>query len=449
MEFVPQIINILNSDTTFKIKNKQLDELIQTVPQHQIDDMFLQGCDPDCHIPREVLAYLLRQQKVSESYLKLAFNNAVNYRFVESMEELIKARVHQHKLNNSEFTIGDQALVTAIEKDYLEIAKMLICAGVNTTYQNNRAFMLAKKKKYFDLNRMMAQSLKNKNHTRTRLEVKKWDSEEEYLTEFKKFLMGLFHKCRTLSSRPYITELVENPNYFQLFRNAFTHRTIDEQINYEFLELIGDKAVNFKVIMYLNQHYPELRNPKAMTPVFINLISTKGLGYQAKNLGFLNFIRINMEANTKSTINMLKVLEDVFEAFAGALTLCVDELELKYRSQLTDTCDAVGEFISAIMKNVRVNTNFREATDVKTQLNELYASLGWKWPAEYTVLEKPTSEGGSFRVTVKGYPRGKAEIVGMGCHMQKKEAERLAAHTALAALEKMGIRRRVYEKDQH
>lgn len=111
----------------------------------------------------------------------------------------------------------------------------------------------------------------------------------------------------------------------ELFSQMFTHRSVNEEINYEFHEFLGDLVVNKSIGQYLSRRFPQLRCPagvRVITRLKINLVSKKVLAEVADSLGFWDFITGTMEYRTTKKKSML---EDVFEAIMGMIEQQIDE----------------------------------------------------------------------------------------------------------------------------
>ena len=111
----------------------------------------------------------------------------------------------------------------------------------------------------------------------------------------------------------------------ELFSQMFTHRSVNEQLNYEFHEFLGDLVVNKSIGQYLSRRFPQLRCPegvRVITRLKINLVSKKVLAEVAESLGFWDFISATMEYRMTKKKPMM---EDVFEAIMGMIEQQIDE----------------------------------------------------------------------------------------------------------------------------
>ena len=64
----------------------------------------------------------------------------------------------------------------------------------------------------------------------------------------------------------------------ELFSNVFTHKSIDEENNYEYYEFIGDLTINKIIGIYLTRRFPQLRctaGVRVLTRLKINLVRSE------------------------------------------------------------------------------------------------------------------------------------------------------------------------------
>jgi len=111
----------------------------------------------------------------------------------------------------------------------------------------------------------------------------------------------------------------------ELFSKVFTHKSIDEENNYEYYEFIGDLTINKIIGIYLTRRFPQLRctaGVRVLTRLKINLVSKKVLAVWAESLGFWPFISATREFRETKKKPMM---EDVLEAIMGLLEQQIDE----------------------------------------------------------------------------------------------------------------------------
>ena len=207
------------------------------------------------------------------------------------------------------------------------------------------------------------------------------------------------------------------PKHPSLFEQAFTHSSYNADANtkhhdYERLEFLGDSVINLVVAEMAFVARPDL-NQGSLTKMRSALVSTTGLSNLARKYSLYEYIRLgNSFSGDISKAN--HILEDVFEAFIGALYL---DQGFKVAKDLL-----VEMFIGSI-----------KTFDVEA-LNDYKSKLQEEMQAEHreSVTYELVSESGPAhdkRFKVRGMFDGIELGVGEGS--TKKEAEQLAAKAAL------------------
>ena len=218
-----------------------------------------------------------------------------------------------------------------------------------------------------------------------------------------------------------ITELLEKlsikPKHVSLYETAFTHSSYNADANtkhhdYERMEFLGDSVIGMIVSELSYGARPEMTQGP-LTKMKSVLVSTDNLAALARKYDFPNYIRVGNSFS--GDISKAKhLLEDVFEAFIGALYL--DQGFDVTRKLLIDI------FIGPIK-----SYNEEDSTDYKSKLQE-------EIQAEHreSVIYKVISETGPSHdrrfvvaVTFDGMELGRGEGT------TKKQAEQMAAKLAL------------------
>lgn len=88
----------------------------------------------------------------------------------------------------------------------------------------------------------------------------------------------------------------------------------------ENLELLGDAILGSVVISYLYDRYPD-QNEGFKTNLKMNIVRGKTLGMLSEKLGLNNYIVISGQVEEMGGRNNPRILEDLFEAFLGAIYL--------------------------------------------------------------------------------------------------------------------------------
>lgn len=206
----------------------------------------------------------------------------------------------------------------------------------------------------------------------------------------------------------------------QLLEQAFTHSSYANEHpghkNYEKLEFLGDAVLELAVSDYLYRHFPKL-NEGELTRLRSNIVRTEGFSEFARESGFQNEISLGNGEEKAGARNRKTLLEDVFEAFNGALFL-------------DQGMSAVQHFLSLTVYPLIDEGDFNASRDFKTELQEELQVNGTV-NIDYTVIKHDESIP-SF--TVELSVDGKKLTQGTG--RNKKTAEQEAAKKALEKLNK-------------
>ena len=105
-----------------------------------------------------------------------------------------------------------------------------------------------------------------------------------------------------------------------VYQRAMVHRSYSEKRNsYERLEFLGDSVLNLVTATYLYERYPD-EDEGFMTRMRTQLIKGKMLADLCnRHTSLPRFIIVGEKMRTKSANLPYNIIEDVFEAFLGAL----------------------------------------------------------------------------------------------------------------------------------
>lgn len=184
--------------------------------------------------------------------------------------------------------------------------------------------------------------------------------------------------------------------------------------NYEKLEFLGDAVLEFTVSDYLYRHFQHL-NEGELTRLRSNIVRTEGFSKVALDCGFKEEINLGVGEEKAGGRKRKALLEDVFEAFNGALFL-------------DQGIEAVEKFSSQTVYPLIAAGYFTPSRDFKTDLQELLQQNG-SVTIEYRVLNE-SQQPPHFEVEV--LVDGKKLASGEG--RSKKKAEQDAASHALEHL---------------
>lgn len=204
-------------------------------------------------------------------------------------------------------------------------------------------------------------------------------------------------------------------NNEKLLEDAFTHSSYANEHPgrkaYEKLEFLGDAVLELAVSDYLYRHFPRL-NEGELTRMRSNIVRTEGFSEFAIECGFPEEINLGKGEEKAGARKRKTLLEDVFEAFNGALFL-------------DQGMPAVQHFLHLTVYPLIAEGDFNASRDYKTELQERLQVNG-PVKIEYQVISEDESKP-SFKVQllVNG------EKVSEGQGRNKKAAEQQAAQAAL------------------
>ena len=196
----------------------------------------------------------------------------------------------------------------------------------------------------------------------------------------------------------------------KLLERAFTHTSYENEHpgsgNYEKLDFLGDAVLD-----YLYRHFPKL-NEGELTRLRSNIVRTEGFSEFAKEAGFANIVNLGKGEEKSGARQRKTLLEDIFEAFNGALFL-------------DQGLPAVQHFLHLTVYPLIAEGDFDDSRDYKTELQERLQKNG-PVKIKYKVIEEDEAKP-MFKVQL--VVNGVAKTQGTG--RNKKSAEQQAAKKEL------------------
>ncbi|KRL61478.1 ribonuclease III [Latilactobacillus fuchuensis] len=193
------------------------------------------------------------------------------------------------------------------------------------------------------------------------------------------------------------------------------HRELGLRDN-ERLEFLGDAVMEITVSEYLFQKYPDWPEGK-LTRLRAAIVCTKSFSSFSKEAHFDRYIRLGKGEEKNGARARATLLEDLFEAFNGALFLDQGR-------------GAVVKFVEQLVFPKIEAGEFSDQTDYKTNLQEFLQQDG-EIEIDYQLLaEVGPSHDRQFEVDVIVDHK----VLGSGVGRNKKAAEQAAAKKALSQL---------------
>lgn len=215
----------------------------------------------------------------------------------------------------------------------------------------------------------------------------------------------------------------------ELIKRAFTHSSYVNETkkgeDYERLEFLGDKILDFLVseYLYINENLHE----GEMTKLRANYVCENALYEYSKELGLNNYLRLGKGEESSGGRDRKAVVADIFEALLAATYLSYGMEKAK-------------EIVyDVVIKAIENNENYF-LHDFKSVLQEMLQAD--KQGAEYEIIKE---EGPSHNKTFTTIVKIDGVVLGTGTAGSKKESEQEAAKDALSKMANISNNERVGE----
>ena len=204
----------------------------------------------------------------------------------------------------------------------------------------------------------------------------------------------------------------------------------------ERLEFLGDSVVGCIVVSYLYRRFPDA-DEGFMTKIKTRLVQTAALAEFARFLNLGKYMIISKHVDEKCNGRTSdRMLEDLFEAFMGALFLdqCKIDFE-EYRKMGLRYGPGYSVCESFLIKVIEEVVDFEDLvlndTNYKDVLMKYFQNKYSKAPQYIQIsLDGPPNH----RVFTMGVSDHHGKILGQGRESSKKKAEQIASREALIAL---------------
>lgn len=204
----------------------------------------------------------------------------------------------------------------------------------------------------------------------------------------------------------------------EIIRRAFTHSSYVNETkkgeDYERLEFLGDKILDFIVSEYL--YVNDLYDEGKMTKLRSSYVCEKALACYSNSLGFPKYLRLGKGEELTGGRSKESIVADIFESFLAAVFLTKD-------------FDTVKSIVYDVVIPYIKDEKDLFLHDYKTTLQEIVQS-----DKKSTVYEIIDEEGKSNEKIFTCVVKVDDIILGKGTSTSKKEAEQEAAKDALSKL---------------
>ena len=145
---------------------------------------------------------------------------------------------------------------------------------------------------------------------------------EEYVKGLIKCIYS--HLARIVNDKAHLTILLNETALKKWWIPAFTHESVDATTNYQKLEFQGDTLLKYVFTTFVVKKVVPFKSD-TITLIMGKYMSRKYQAELAISMGLSNFIR-HINIKSVAPLPLLKIQEDVFEAFFGALGAASDAL---------------------------------------------------------------------------------------------------------------------------
>ena len=209
-----------------------------------------------------------------------------------------------------------------------------------------------------------------------------------------------------------------------------------QDVSYERLEFLGDSLLGMIVANYLYSRFPD-QNEGFLSKIRTKLVNGKMLGYLSDKIGFLKFAIISKQVEESNGRNNYKIMEDIFEAFIGALYLDYqsedDEVILPKNIKLSPMT-GVGYYVveSWLIYIIENYIDFSELIRVKNNYKDMLTSHMQNYLQDIPQFkELSVSVRDNYKIFNYCVKDRNGTIVSTSTGKSKKEAENNAALEAL------------------
>jgi ribonuclease-3 len=240
------------------------------------------------------------------------------------------------------------------------------------------------------------------------------------------------------------------PNNINVYRNAFVHKSYCtmknsdfiegnikcpkdclplQELSYERLEFLGDAILGMVVANYMYQRYPE-QNEGFLSKMRTKIVNGKMLGVLSNKIGLNKYAIMSKQVENANGRNNNSIMEDIFEAFIGAILIDYKDIENDTKSISGKGYYIAEKWIIAVMeKHIDFSELICTSTNFKDKLIQYMANHFQDSPKFFEMnfhINKANIK--TFTYIVKDKNDG---IIGQANGNNKKDAENNCSKNAL------------------
>jgi len=248
-------------------------------------------------------------------------------------------------------------------------------------------------------------------------------------------------------------------NNINLYRNALVHRSYCtmknddfetgndrcpdnclplQEMSYERLEFLGDAILGMIVARYLYDRYPD-QNEGFLSKMRTKIVNGKMLGFLAGLVGFSKFAVISKQVEDVSGRMNYKIMEDMFEAFIGAIYMDFQQTDTEVllpssiklpNGPLTGAGYHVAE--QWIIHILETNLDFADLIQSKTNYKDMLVRfMQHSFQDAPRFCEIGITVRNNHKIFEYCVKNKSGSILGKATGASKKDAENIAAKNAL------------------
>lgn len=200
-----------------------------------------------------------------------------------------------------------------------------------------------------------------------------------------------------------------------------------QEVSYERFEFLGDSILGSSIADYLYDRFPN--DEGFLTKMRTKLVNGKMLAHLCSLTKLPEFVIISHQIEHNNGRENMKILEDVFEAFIGAMFKDFSiQSENKKDSFINPFALCQNWIVTLIEENIDFTNLILMNTNYKDQMLK-YIMLHFNYiPQFYEINHETTSTGKRYDVCIKDNMQA---IIAKGSGPNKKAAENDAAYNAL------------------
>lgn len=253
---------------------------------------------------------------------------------------------------------------------------------------------------------------------------------EESISNLELYQQAFIHKS-------YLTKCLKLAEQYQNTITEKPSQALDlQEKSYERLEYLGDAILSATIASYLFERFPE-EDEGFLTRMRTKLVNGEMLGSLGQKMGLDKYIVLSQQVLDKNDNQVsYKLVEDLFEAFIGALYLDFNEEELEhprlefYSGLGFQICQTY--IINVIEKYVDFSDLIMHDYNYKDKLMKYFQQNNREVLKYKDIVVEGPSNNRSYTVCVM---RKDETILAYGKGPSKKKAEQCASKNALLKLE--------------